>query len=88
MGPGTSPNDPVFYLNHCNVDRIWEGWMQRWGQLYEPEANAPAVLEGHRLNDELVSMLTQVQPLISQMLNLDEFLANNPAQVPTYDVLP
>ena len=31
------PNDPVFYLNHCNVDRIWEGWMQKhraWTQLY------------------------------------------------------
>jgi tyrosinase len=23
MSPSTSPNDPVFYLNHCNVDRIW-----------------------------------------------------------------
>ena len=23
MGPGTSPNDPVFFLHHCNVDRIW-----------------------------------------------------------------
>ncbi|MGH8653122.1 MAG: tyrosinase family protein [Gammaproteobacteria bacterium] len=28
MSPSTSPNDPVFYLNHCNVDRIWEAWMQ------------------------------------------------------------
>src|SRR5262249_21396630 len=23
MAPSTSPNDPVFYLNHCNVDRVW-----------------------------------------------------------------
>lgn len=22
----TSPNDPVFFLNHCNVDRIWAIW--------------------------------------------------------------
>jgi tyrosinase len=22
----TSPNDPVFFLNHCNVDRIWSLW--------------------------------------------------------------
>jgi tyrosinase len=22
----TSPNDPVFFLNHCNVDRIWAHW--------------------------------------------------------------
>ena len=25
MLPGTSPNDPVFWLNHCNADRLWEG---------------------------------------------------------------
>ena len=22
----TSPNDPVFFLNHCNVDRLWAYW--------------------------------------------------------------
>ena len=22
----TSPNDPVFFLNHCNVDRLWALW--------------------------------------------------------------
>src|SRR5207244_1317564 len=32
MAPSTSPNDPVFYLNHCNVDRIWEAWMTRHGR--------------------------------------------------------
>jgi len=24
----TSPNDPLFFLNHCNVDRIWAKWQQ------------------------------------------------------------
>lgn len=24
----TSPNDPLFFLNHCNVDRIWAEWQQ------------------------------------------------------------
>lgn len=26
MELSTSPNDPVFFLNHCNVDRIWSIW--------------------------------------------------------------
>lgn len=26
MRQATSPNDPVFFLHHCNVDRIWAGW--------------------------------------------------------------
>ena len=36
MGPATSPNDPVFFLNHCNVDRIWEAWMSQRGRVYGP----------------------------------------------------
>jgi tyrosinase len=24
----TSPNDPIFFLNHCNVDRIWAEWQK------------------------------------------------------------
>lgn len=26
MEVNTSPNDPVFFLNHCNVDRLWSHW--------------------------------------------------------------
>ena len=29
MQPGTSPNDPVFFLHHCNVDRLWSVWEQK-----------------------------------------------------------
>jgi tyrosinase len=55
MGPGTSPNDPVFFLNHCNVDRIWERWMADHGRLYEPmPGTGPA---GHRLDDIMVAVL-------------------------------
>jgi len=55
MAPGTSPNDPLFWLNHCNVDRIWEGWMTRRGRTYLPPANqGPA---GQRANDPLFSIV-------------------------------
>jgi tyrosinase len=26
MAPLSSPNDPVFFLHHCNVDRLWGSW--------------------------------------------------------------
>lgn len=62
MSPSTSPNDPVFYLNHCNVDRIWESWMRPapkgHGRAYVPAQSAPASLKGHRLNDTLSSLLS------------------------------
>jgi tyrosinase len=54
MGPSTSPNDPIFYLNHCNVDRIWAGWQEIHSNIpYVPDAQADTRLSGHRLNDRL-----------------------------------
>ncbi|HMI53389.1 MAG TPA: tyrosinase family protein [Candidatus Saccharimonadales bacterium] len=58
MSPASSPNDPVFYLNHCNVDRIWEAWMQKNGRVYVPGAAAPSSLKGHRIDDELASLVS------------------------------
>ena len=72
MSPSTSPNDPVFYLNHCNVDRIWEAWMQTHGCTYLPPASAPAALRGHRLNDRLSSFIS-APTTPAQMLDVSSF---------------
>ena len=57
MGASTSPNDPVFYLNHANVDRLWEAWMVKHGRTYLPLQTAPAALNGHRIDDAILSPL-------------------------------
>jgi len=31
MGQADSPNDPVFFLHHCMIDRLWSQWQARWG---------------------------------------------------------
>lgn len=37
MGDMPSPNDPVFYLHHANIDRIWTRWQDRNpGSAYLP----------------------------------------------------
>jgi tyrosinase len=69
MGPASSPNDPVFYLNHCNVDRLWEGWMTRRGRTYVPAQSAPAALAGHRVDDPLYSVLVNKTVTPAQMLD-------------------
>ena len=69
MLPSSSPNDPVFFLNHCNEDRIWEAWMQQNGRNYAPPASAPASLNGHRFSDQLNSMISASQTIAS-MLNM------------------
>ncbi len=56
----TSPNDPVFYLHHCNVDRIWSAWQKRWpSSPYLPSADAPEELAFHRPNDALYSFFDE-----------------------------
>jgi uncharacterized protein YegL len=46
-----SPNDPIFFLHHCNVDRLWAVWQQKHGSpanAYIPTTGGNA---GHNLND-------------------------------------
>ena len=69
MGPASSPNDPVFYLNHCNVDRVWEGWMSRHGRSYLPPQTASVDLTGHRIDDPLYSILIQTPVTPAQVLD-------------------
>ncbi len=55
MLPHTSPNDPVFYLHHSNIDRIWAVWQQRLNggiTNYHPNSGIPL----HSL-DSVMAML-------------------------------
>jgi Common central domain of tyrosinase len=43
MVPGTSPNDPVFFLNHTKVDELWAVWTQKYSAVahYLPSDSEP-----------------------------------------------
>jgi tyrosinase len=49
-----APNDPVFFLHHCNIDRIWASWQRQYFQnptdpaQYAPQSGGPA---GHNIDD-------------------------------------
>jgi hypothetical protein len=61
MGGGTSPNDPIFFLNHTNVDRLWAQWQSLHPQVPQypfNNANQPMNME---------NMLPTVTP--NQVLN-------------------
>jgi len=56
MLPSTSPNDPIFFLHHCNVDRLLTLWERQHPlEGYHPTGsggeNGPL---GHNLNDTLL----------------------------------
>jgi tyrosinase len=47
----TSPDDPIFWLHHANIDRIWANWQRRYpDQPYQPVTGGP---QGHNLNDPM-----------------------------------
>jgi tyrosinase len=51
MGPASSPNDPVFFLNHCFEDKLWADWQAAHPtEAYVPITGGPA---GHNLNDAM-----------------------------------
>lgn len=80
MAPTTSPNDPAFYLNHCNVDRIWEKWLSTNGRTYVPDATSSSSLAGHRIDDPIVSPLGGGAMTPRQVLDVSAIYG--------YDVLP
>ena len=67
MGGAFSPNDPVFWLHHANVDRLWDAWQQEriaTGMSSDYESTWPDDAEespidgrrppeGHKLNDSM-----------------------------------
>jgi tyrosinase len=60
MSAGTSPNDPLFWLHHANVDRLWSVWQARWGyNVYQPVSGGPP---GHNLKDVMRFLLTPATP--------------------------
>lgn len=48
MTQASSPNDPVFWIHHANIDRLWSAWMKRHGRTYVPVSGGPM---GANIND-------------------------------------
>lgn len=54
---GNAVNDPIFWLVHANIDRIWWQWQQTHGITnYQPIVGGP---EGHNLNDIMFLLPSQ-----------------------------
>jgi tyrosinase len=61
MQLSSSPNDPTFFLHHCNVDRIWAGWQEKHpAASYVPDMTASSDLQFHRIDDPLYSVFQEI----------------------------
>jgi tyrosinase len=55
--PATAPKDPLFFLLHCNVDRLWATWQRKFSR-FDPAVSASfdtiaTSLPGHKLPDTM-----------------------------------
>lgn len=54
---GTAAKDPLFFLLHCNVDRLWAKWQRQNGRFDSTQAASydgdPNNTIGHNLNDTM-----------------------------------
>ena len=58
----TSPNDPIFFLHHCNIDRLWSEWQQQNPTVgYVPNIGGP---QGHNINDPMEPWKGTVTPQV------------------------
>src|SRR5262249_40620146 len=59
MNPATATQDPLFFMLHCNVDRLWAKWQwvkhhtnARSAGSFAPDPQQPS-RPGYRLNDTM-----------------------------------
>lgn len=56
----TSPNDPVFWMHHCMLDRVWAIWQKRHpGSAYTPASGGPV---GHNIEDPMWPWAGEANP--------------------------
>jgi len=72
MQPGTSPNDPVFFLHHCNVDRLWALWQVCNPSVpYAPDNSVADAPPGHRLGDRMFPWEGATDRTIQQLQDIN-----------------
>ncbi|MBV6703312.1 tyrosinase family protein [Kitasatospora aureofaciens] len=63
---GAAPNDPVFFLHHANIDRLWAQWQDKHPNAYQPTGEDPR--EGENIDDPM-AVYTNPQVVIRSVLD-------------------
>lgn len=72
MGPATSPNEPLFFLHHANVDRAWAKWQGRNATRLADYAgfNDPNRVISASLDDTMpVMRLADEEPIVRDFMD-------------------
>ncbi|MFJ8473659.1 tyrosinase family protein [Kitasatospora sp. NPDC094011] len=63
---GSAPNDPVFFLHHANIDRLWAEWQDKHPDAYQPTGEDPR--DGENIDDPL-ALFTNPEVVIRSVLD-------------------
>jgi uncharacterized protein YegL len=67
-----SPNDPIFFLHHCNIDRLWAVWQQKHGlpaNAYLPTSGGDS---GHNLPDVMALFSPPTWPVTATVASVTD----------------
>lgn len=80
----TAALDPIFWLHHCNLDRLWDVWIQRYGQESLPQSEAwlGTTFKFFDADKSLVENLTVGDILVSADLGYTYESTDPPAGMP------
>ena len=66
LKPQTAARDPIFYLHHCNIDRLWKRWLQQGGGRANPTSDSLWMWSYFKFYDETKKL---VQTAANYVLN-------------------
>jgi hypothetical protein len=72
QSPAESPNDPVFYLHHANVDRLWWKWQLAYPNLARTYAGSSLVNNRVTGTAAASDMLTPYKVRVSDVFKVED----------------
>ena len=82
--PFTAARDPVFYVHHCNIDRLWKRWLALGGGRANPTGNATWMNQTFRFfnQDTNAVVNVRVRDFLDTVAQLQYRYDDDPAAAP------